>query len=60
MTKVEAVKEFIEFHKPQVLKQYGPHDRPAMREAWNNYTDYLCKDGQITDKQYATWTGPFP
>ena len=29
------------------------------REAWNNYTDALCKDGLITVKQYETWANPF-
>lgn len=29
------------------------------REAWNNFTDSLCKDRQITAHQYETWTNPF-
>ena len=33
-------------------------DWPARSEAWNNYTDMLCKDGQITSKQYETWAHP--
>lgn len=31
----------------------------AKREAWNNYTDALCKDGVITESQYNNWTNPF-
>jgi len=29
------------------------------RENWNNFTDTLCKKGNITMKQYNTWTNPF-
>ena len=29
------------------------------RTAWNNFTDYLCKDRQITGRQYDTWASPF-
>lgn len=34
-------------------------DSIAKREAFNNYTDSLCKDGLITDYQYHNWTNPF-
>lgn len=53
---------------PGVIKRYEiPHlehtghsriDVPARQEAWNNFTDYLCKDGQITRKQYDNWCLP--
>jgi len=36
----------------------GEPDWPARREAWNNWTDALCKDGQISDWQYENWTHP--
>lgn len=29
------------------------------QEAWAAWTDGLCKDGQITEKQYMTWKTPF-
>lgn len=53
--------------KKQVLdcfrRNVWPHqqykDIVAKREAWNNYTDYLCKDGAITLRQYESWTNPF-
>ena len=35
------------------------NDKVALRESWNNYTDSLCKDGLITERQYNTWTQPF-
>ena len=59
MTKREAVREFKETVLPYVIEQYGPNDRPAIREAWNDWTDMLAKDGRITMKQYETWVGPF-
>ena len=34
-------------------------DKVAMRESWNNFTDSLCKDGEITESQYNTWSNPF-
>lgn len=38
---------------------YYNTDVTAKREAWNNYTDSLCKDGMITKRQYDTWSNPF-
>lgn len=59
MTKKEALAEFRTEIAPAVRKQYGPNDKPAICEAWNNYTDALCKEKRITLKQYETWTNPF-
>ncbi len=42
-----------------VLPLLPKGDKPALREAWNNYTDALCKNGVITQFQYDTWTNPF-
>ena len=52
MTKSEALKLFREYDIPS-------RDKVALREAWNNFTDFLCKDRQITAKQYDTWSNPF-
>lgn len=59
MTKDEAVREFRNTVLPLVIQQYGKNDKPAIREAWNDWTDSLCKDRQITLHQYETWTNPF-
>jgi hypothetical protein len=59
MTKKEAVAEFHEIFPPEVFQYHGSLDKLARCEAWNNYTDLLCKDGKITLKQYETWTHPF-
>ena len=57
MTYREAVRDFKkafsflwEFHE----------DYWTAQEAWSAYTDSLCKDGQITKKQFNTWRTPFP
>ena len=46
----EASKDFLKSKK---------NDKPALREAWHNYIDSLCKDGEITLQQYETWGNPF-
>ncbi len=59
MNKKEVVAEFKEFVLPNVIKRFGEKDKIALAEAWNDYTDALCKDGRITLKQYESWTNPF-
>ena len=34
-------------------------DTIAKREDWNNFTDALCQDGMITQRQCDTWSNPF-
>jgi len=58
MTKQEALAEFNDQVKPHVVARYGPDDKVALSEAWNNFTDMLQKDGQITAHQYDTWGNP--
>lgn len=29
------------------------------QECWANFTDILCKNGDITQKQFETWDTPF-
>ena len=61
MTRDQAINEFELFVLPTVTEHYeqdGIIDGPARREAWNNWTDGLCKDNQISDWQYANWTQP--
>ena len=40
----------------QVHEQDGQPDWCARSEAWNNWTDALCKSRQISDWQYANWS----
>lgn len=61
-TKREAVEEFKRDVLPDVRATYeqdGQIDRCARCEAWNNWTDGLCKLGRITPEQYATWVSPW-
>jgi hypothetical protein len=58
MTKSQAVKQFNETVKPAIVARYGKSDNAAMRQAWNDFTDALCKNGDITPKQSENWTSP--
>jgi GTP cyclohydrolase I len=61
MTKAEAEEEFREEVLPYVRETYekdGLKDIPARAEAWNNFTDALCKSGRISIQQYETWGHP--
>ncbi len=59
MTWEQACEQFESEVFPYAQAQYeqdGVPDWPARREAWNNWTDSLCKNGQISDWQYANWS----
>jgi len=46
---------------PFIVEQYeadGVPDIPARSESFNNYTDSLCKDGEISEYQYNTIAHP--
>ena len=61
MNKNQAIREFKEFEMPYIRETYeqdGIPDWIARREAWNNFTDMLCKNRQITSEQYETWDHP--
>ena len=61
MTKIEAVAQFKDYVFSELARceiDNGTTDRPARREAWNNFTDMLCKDGTITENQYNNWGHP--
>lgn len=61
MNKKEAEKLFKENVMPSIREAFerdGKRDLPARREAWNNFTDSLCKDGEISLKQYESWLHP--
>jgi len=35
------------------------NDDIMLREDFNNYTDQLCKEGQVSDYAYNNWDNPF-
>jgi len=55
MTKAQALQDFRYYIKPFIKRG----DAIAAREAWNNWTDALCKEGAITLNQYENWGQPF-
>ena len=60
----EAVQEFNDYYMPTIRQSeelFGRAnypDLPMRREAWNNFTDSLCKNNQISDWQYDNWSQP--
>lgn len=53
MNKKEAMASF----KAEII--CPPGDATWRRCAWNDYTDSLCKERRISQKQYDEWTNPF-
>jgi len=59
MTWEQACEQFESEVFPHIQAQHeqdGVPDWPARWETWNNWTDSLCKNGQISDWQYANWS----
>ncbi len=60
MTKKEVLADFKENILPEIKKlERNGVDMPMRSQAWNDYTDSLCKAKCITSKQYNTWANPF-
>lgn len=60
MTKAQVLADFRELWADAI--KHDPNlkgDSIAKREAFNDYTDSLCKDRRISSHQYNTWTNPF-
>ena len=63
MTKAQAEREFCSEQIPWIRRNVeadfaGSPDWPWRRQAWNDWTDALQKDGRITAKQYDSWGPP--
>ena len=54
MTKKDAEKIF----KENFLTGLNKKDKILIKTTWNDFTDSLCKDGQISEKQYNNWDYP--
>ena len=57
----EAVSRFENEELPFIQEQYeqdGEPDYVARCEHWNNWTDMLCKNNEISDWQYDNWDHP--
>jgi len=58
MTKNEAKERFVSEVLGYVVAKYGHDDEVAINEAWNDWTDMLAKEGEISMRQYDTWDTP--
>lgn len=61
MTWTQVVREFTQCVLPGVRDTYEQDrkiDYVARCEAFNDFTDGLCKDGRISDKQYDEMEHP--
>ena len=45
-------------HIQEQFEQDGEPDYVARSEEWNNWTDMLCKNGDISEWQYDNWSHP--
>ena len=52
MNEQELTDLFNETLLPAIIKVYGESDKVAIRTAFNDWTDALCKDGYISEEQY--------
>ena len=46
---------FDERIAPLVIEQYGEDDEPAMNQEFNDWSDSLCKDGELHELQYSQY-----
>lgn len=60
MTKQQAKQIFIEEYYNGNISQAIHNDRVEVRCAWVDFTDYLCRNGDITQRQADTWVCPWP
>lgn len=51
----ELSKLFDEEILPLVITDYGEDDSVAINEAFNNWSDILCKDGELHPEQYNAY-----
>lgn len=57
MSKAEFERMFKEEVLPQVVRKYGPNDKPARREAWNDLVDAEVRAGMLPEKA-LDWSQP--
>lgn len=56
MTKEQAVRQFRELYADFYVHRV---DYWFAQLAWSEYTDTLCRNGEITLKQFESWPTPF-
>ena len=55
----QTIKRFCDGELQAILDAYSPDDEPAINEGFNDYTDMLCKDGEISEDIYDSITFDF-
>ena len=40
---------------PLIIEQCGEDDEPAINEGFNDWSDSLCKDGELHEEQYNNY-----
>jgi len=61
MTKQQAINDYITLYYGDIYnfkRELANGDKIAIRMDFLDYIDTLCKDGQITQKQFNSWTCP--
>lgn len=51
----ELSKRFDEEILPYVIEQYSADDKIAINESFNDWTDSLCKGGELHPEQYNSY-----
>ena len=62
MNKQQALEDFkasFNYENPNGFREALKRDKLAVALAWGFYKEVLFKDGEITLKQYQSWTNPF-
>ena len=53
----DELRDYFDNHiMPAVIEAYSADDHIAMHEEFNNWTDMLCKDGELSDWAYNNVT----
>ena len=59
MTRKQAKQIFVEEYYNGNIRKALKEDRIAVRCAWNDFTDMLCRNGDITQHQANIWLCPW-
>lgn len=55
LTYEETIDRFEEDILPEVIEMFSADDEIAISQTWNDWTDGLCKDGEISTRAYCDW-----
>lgn len=54
---MKTKKEFAQFFKSEIEPGISPTDKPALRQAWNDTIDGMCKAGELPERA-RDWSHP--